>query len=119
MADKRKTGRIIKRLHTTFLCGEKEYRGISSNFSLTGVFIKSRKKFKPGSSLNITLDLGDNQKIALIGEIAWVKSSKPDRVNKVQKVSTFDKFNEGMGIKLNETPQEFKEFLKVLIKEQL
>lgn len=119
MADKRKTGRIIKRLHTTFLCDEKEYRGISSNFSLTGAFIKSRKKFKPGSPLSITLDLGDNQKIALIGEIAWIKSSKPDRVKNVQKVSAFDKFNEGMGIKLTETPQEFKEFLKVLVKEQM
>jgi hypothetical protein len=52
MADKRKTGRRIKRLHAKILFEGEERRGISSNFSLSGLFIKSRKKFKPGSTVN-------------------------------------------------------------------
>jgi len=111
MADKRKTGRIIKRLQAKLLCDGEERSGISSNFSLTGLFIKSRKKFKPGTHVNITLDLGNNQKISLRGEIVRIKSS--------DNTSIFDKFSQGMGIKLNDTPQEYIEFLKVLTKEQL
>jgi hypothetical protein len=108
MADKRKTGRRIKRLHAKILFEGEERRGISSNFSLSGLFIKSRKKFKPGSTVNITLDVGDNREM--------VKSSKPDRE---KKTSAFDKFNEGMGISLTEAPHEYKGFLKDLVQEHL
>jgi Tfp pilus assembly protein PilZ len=66
MADKREGRRIIKRLRLTFLCGDEEYKGISSNFSDSGLFIKTRKRFKPGSSVNIILELEDIQKIIKI-----------------------------------------------------
>jgi hypothetical protein len=58
--------------------------------------------------VNITLDLSDNQKINLNGVIARTKIA-----------SKFDRFENGIGIKLTEPPQEYKEFLKVLIKEQV
>ncbi len=85
---------------------------ISSNFSLSGLFLKTRKKFKPGSPVNVTLHAGDDQQISLQGKIAWVKSSG-------KKSSVYDKFNEGIGITLTETPEEYKEFLKVIIREHL
>jgi hypothetical protein len=57
MADKRKDKRKIKRLHITFTCGENEHKGISSNVSFSGLFIKTRKKFKPSSLVSMILEV--------------------------------------------------------------
>jgi Tfp pilus assembly protein PilZ len=104
MADKRGSNRKIKRYHTTFLCGKDQHRGITSNLSKTGLFIKTRKKFTPGSLVKIILHLDENRKIALRGEIARVNTT-----------SKFDNsFKNGIGIKLTSSPEEYKDLLKDL-----
>jgi Tfp pilus assembly protein PilZ len=118
MLDKRESTRKIKHLHITFFCGEGEHKGISSNFSYTGLFIKTRKKCKPGSSVNMILEIDDNQKIVFRGVVAWAKiTSLFHDVKKVKKTSIFNRFNDGIGIKLTEPPQAYKDFLEALIKE--
>lgn len=107
MADKRSAKRRIKRMHITFSCDGKEFRGISSNVSYTGLFIKTRKKFKTGSSVNMIVNIDDNQKMNLNGVIARTKLT-----------SKFDRLENGIGIKLIETPNVYKEFMEVLSKEQ-
>lgn len=104
MADKRKDKRKIKRMHTTFVCGENQYKGISSNVSFSGLFIKTRKRIKPGSSVKIILEVNDNQKMALGGTIARAKIG-----------SKFDKFNNGIGIQLTTIPHEYNHYVGTLM----
>jgi Tfp pilus assembly protein PilZ len=107
MADKRSTKRRIKRMHIIFSCEGKEFRGISSNVSSTGIFIKTRKKFKTGLYVNMIVDIDENQKMNLNGVIARTKIT-----------SKFDRFVNGIGIELTEVPQAYKAFMEVLFKEQ-
>jgi hypothetical protein len=108
MIDKRLSKRKIKRLPIAFLCGVEEHKGITSNFSYTGLFITVRKAFQPRSSMmKMVLELGENRKIALKGEIA-----------RVEEKSKFDRGNVGIGIKLNHTTQVYKEFVEALINEE-
>jgi Tfp pilus assembly protein PilZ len=108
MADKRKDKRKIKRLHITILCGENQHKGISSNFSFSGLFIKTRKKFKPGSSVSMILEVNDSQKMSLRGTIARTKIG-----------SKFDKFNDGIGIQLTTIPQAYKHHVETLINDNI
>ena len=108
MIDKRLSKRKIKRLPTTFLCGVEEHKGIISNFSHTGLFITVRKAFKPRTSMmKMVLELDENSKIALKGEIT-----------RVEEEPKFVRGNIGIGIKLNHTTQVYREFVEALIKEE-
>ncbi len=107
MTDKRKSIRKIKRLSVEFLCETQKHKGITSNFSKSGLIITTRKssKFKPGSPIKMVLELAENRKIALRGEIARIKTT-----------SRFDKGgNMGLGIKLTETHPAYKAFFETLI----
>lgn len=90
-------------MHITFTCEEEKHRGISSNVSSTGLFIKTRKKFKAGLPVNMTVDKDESQKMNLNGVIARTKIT-----------SRFDKFENGIGIGLTEVPQAYKDFMEVL-----
>lgn len=107
MADKRNSKRKIKRLPVAFLCGTEECRGISSNMSHTGLFIKSRKTFKRGQTLKMVLDLDGNRKIALQGVVAR-------EINR-----GFRNNNNGMGVELAETPREYTEMLKDMFEKDM
>jgi Tfp pilus assembly protein PilZ len=106
MADKRDSKRKIKRLPITFLCGTKEHRGISSNFSARGLFIKTRKTFKPGLKINLVLEIDENFKIALRGVI--VREIKKGYINPFS----------GIGVALTEIPQAYRDFLEVLARKE-
>ncbi len=100
MADKRGARRRIKRLSVTFLCGTEEYRGITSNLSDRGLFIRTRKSLKPGLSVAMVLDVNETQKIALKGVVAR-------ELNRVYRGS-----NNGIGVELTEIPQAYKDLLR-------
>jgi len=101
--DKRENIRKIKRLTITFTKGIEENRGMSSDFSSTGLFIRTRKPFAPGTSLKMVLEIDDNRKIELTGVVARaIKTGLSD-------------FKNGMGIKLTSVPQDYKDFLKELL----
>jgi Tfp pilus assembly protein PilZ len=111
MADKRKSRRKIKRRRITFLYENKEYKGISSNFSETGLFIKTKVRFKPGSPVYMVLELDDNQTTALKGDVVRVtERSKFFRSSRVS--------DNGIGIKLTEVTKEYKEFCDDLFNEE-
>ena len=110
MADKRKSRRRIKRRQVMFLCANREYKGISSNFSETGLFIKTRYKFKHDSPVCMVLKLDDNHKTAVEGIVIRITTRS-------KFFCTYKVSGNGIGIKLTEITQEYKDFCKTLLKD--
>ncbi len=99
--------RKIKRLPITFSDGTVEYRGTSSDFSTTGLFIRTRKAFDCGTSVKMVMEVNEDRKIALTGVVARsIKTGVMD-------------FKNGMGIKLTSIPQTYEDFLKELLKAEI
>jgi Tfp pilus assembly protein PilZ len=101
MANKRQVSkRHTKRLPVVFSSGESEFVGTTSNLSLTGLFIRTRKALSPGTLLKIVLEVDKDKKINLEGEVAWsLKTGLAD-------------FKNGMGVKLKNIPQVYEDLLK-------
>jgi len=101
MSNKRQISkRHTKRLPVLFSSGESEFIGTTSNLSLTGLFIRTRKAFSPGTLLKIILEVDKDKKINLEGEVAWsLKTGIAD-------------FKNGMGVKLRNIPQTYEELIK-------
>jgi hypothetical protein len=93
--------RIIKRLETTFSSGDLKYRGISSDLSASGLFIRTQHGFVPGSIVDIEIYLPD-------GKICILKGT----VRRTVKTGMSSLFKDGMGVELIEKDSNYKEFLK-------
>ena len=103
MAEKRKTKRKIKRLPVTFLCENKIHKSISSNFSETGLFIKTGSKFKPGSPVYMVLELDDDNKTAFKGKVVRITTNS-------KLFETYRISRNGIGVELTKITQEYKAF---------
>ena len=101
---KRKKIRKIKRRPITFSDGNVEYPGTSSDFSSTGLFIRTRRACRPGTSLSMVLEVGENRSIDLKGIV--VRAIKTGSIV----------FKNGMGIQLTDIPQDYEDFIAELIK---
>jgi Tfp pilus assembly protein PilZ len=96
--------RKIRRLPVTIHDGVKEYRGTTSDMSHTGIFIRSRKIFKPGTPLKLVIEIDETRKISLLGI-----------VKRFIKLGT-TVFKDGLGIELTSIPQEYKDLVEDLLK---
>ena len=96
--DKEKA-RMTKRLPVKFSDGVAEVLAFSSNISKSGLFIRTRKAYPPGTRLKITLEADKDRFIELEGEVAW--SLKTGSTS----------FKNGMGIRLTSIPQEYTELV--------
>jgi Tfp pilus assembly protein PilZ len=61
--------RFTKRLEATFSSGGLSYRGILSNLSRNGLFIRTNRGFAPGSTVDIELVMPDNKVCRLKGVV--------------------------------------------------
>jgi ribosomal protein S27E len=64
----RRYPRFIRRLETEFSASNQNYRGISSNFSLGGAFVRTQHAFEAGTVLDLKIHLPD-------GKISEMKGS--------------------------------------------
>jgi hypothetical protein len=92
--------RYTKRLEVTFSSGGLSYRGILSNFSLNGLFIRTNRGFAPNTILNIELIVPD-------GRICYLKGI----VRRTTKTPILTQKN-GMGIELTEKDPAYIQFLQ-------
>lgn len=69
MISNRKHERFIKRLETQFSSGNLSYRGISSDLSFSGIFIRTKNPFTIGSVIDIILHLPDGTDCRLKGKV--------------------------------------------------
>jgi hypothetical protein len=59
--------RFTKRLEATFSSGGLSYRGILSNISENGLFIRTNRGFAPGTTVDIDVVMPDNTVVTLKG----------------------------------------------------
>ncbi len=92
--------RYIKRLEVTFSSGGLSYRGILSNLSLNGLFIRTNRGFAPNTILTIEMLLPDGKTCNLKGIVRrTIKTPMLAQKN-------------GMGIELLEKDQAYIQFLQ-------
>ena len=94
--------RKIKRVSITFTDGKEERHGTSSDFSFTGLFIRTRKPFPPGTKLKMTLEIDTDKELVLVGTVM-----------RATKTRVAD-FKNGVGVKISPITEEYKDFLKEL-----
>ncbi len=92
--------RFTKRLEVIFGSGELSYRGILSNFSESGLFIRTNRGFSPNTVIDIKIMLPDNN-ISRLKGIVKRTIKRP--------VSTI---KNGMGIELIEKDETYLNFLR-------
>ena len=96
---KRKHDRFVRRLETEFSGEGKNYRGISSDLSRSGLFIRTNHAFAPGTIIDILIHLPDGTSSKLKGTVR--------RALKTSVVS----LKNGMGIELIEKDGFYAKFL--------
>lgn len=100
----RKDDRFIRRIETEFSAEDNSHRGISTDLSITGLFIRTNHPFAPGSIIDITLHLPEGETSKLRGKVM--------RAHKTPMVGL--KKN-GMGILLLEKDAHYINFVKEYI----
>ena len=91
--------RFTKRLEVKFSSGGDTYKGILSNLSQNGLFIRTNRGFGPGSIVDIELMLPDGTISVLKGIVRWASKTHLAVKN-------------GMGIELLEKDAAFIDFIK-------
>jgi len=92
--------RFTKRLEVTFSSGGLSFRGILSNISANGLFIRTNRGFTPDTIVDIEVVMPDN-KISLLKGI----------VKRTTK-TTLSSVKNGMGVELMEKDSIFENFLQ-------
>lgn len=105
MRDYKRNPRFTKRLEATFSSGEFTGRGILSDISENGLFIRTTRGFAPGTDIDIELVMPDGQFSRLAGVVRrTLKTSLSTMKN-------------GMGVELTQKDAVYKDFLKTYLEE--
>ena len=99
---KRRSKRKIKRLEIKFVSDGNVYRGITSDISREGLFIRTKKGLPPGTIIELDLFLPS-------GEIINLQA----RVKRTVK-TMYDAIKNGMGVEIIDIPPKYLEFLQSL-----
>ena len=100
MKTRRGHDRFIRRLETEFTAENKNYRGISSDLSISGLFIRTQHAFAPDTLLDIVIHLPDSTDVKLRGKVR--RSIKTPVVS----------IKNGMGIEILENDPRYINFVK-------
>lgn len=100
MRSNRKHERFIRRLETEFSSGKHAFRGISSDLSYSGMFIRSKNPFAPGTVIDITIHLPDSIDCKLKGRV--IRAFKAELTG----------LKSGMGVELIEKDEHYVNFVR-------
>lgn len=112
MANKREHKRFIKRCRAEFTSFDRTYRGISSDFSLKGLFIRTTHPIGPGEILDIVVHFPDGSTSNLRGKVRRASRGMGGGTpaGKTPK--------NGMGIQLLKKDANYLRFLSTLLAER-
>ncbi len=99
---KRRSPRRIKRLEIKFVSDDVVYRGITSDISHEGIFIRTKKGLPPETIIEMDLFLPTGEVINLRG-----------RVKRTIK-TLYTEIKNGMGVELIDVPLKYLEYIKNL-----
>lgn len=97
--------RFTKRLEAAFSSGGLSFRGILSNISSNGLFIRTNRGFIPGTAIDIEIMMPDN-KVSLLKGIVKRTTKTPLSLMK-----------NGMGVELTEKDSVFTDYMKSFMEE--
>jgi Tfp pilus assembly protein PilZ len=100
---KRRYERIIRRLEIEFSAKDQTHRGISSNFSLGGIFIRTNRAFEPGTEVDLLIHLPDGTR------------SKAKGIVKMAMKTPVVSLKNGMGVEITEKDQQYIKFVETLL----
>jgi uncharacterized protein (TIGR02266 family) len=100
--EKRVHKRVFRRLDVKFTSGDISRNAITSNISVNGMFVRTRKVLNQGTELDLELTLPSGEVIQLRGRVA-------------RAIITPLHNKDGMGVELTEIPPEYTEFIKTLL----
>ena len=92
MVDKRRKGRVKKRLRVLYGAEIPSKVGFTSDVSATGLCIKSFIVYNPGEHILMEIELADNVVVRLEGRVHWARKVPPNLIRKVK--------HAGMGVKI-------------------
>lgn len=108
MADKRNDKRRIKRIDLEFYEEGVKFRGFSSNFSHSGMFLRTNHAREPGSVIDIVLFLPNGHSCRLKGKV--IRSARYLE----RKVAGAPMPKNGMGIEIIEKDEHYEDFVRSL-----
>ncbi|MBI4684951.1 MAG: PilZ domain-containing protein [Nitrospirae bacterium] len=111
MANKRQQKRFIYRCETEFNYNETTYRGISSNFSLGGLFLRTSYPAHPDTILDMVIHLPDGSYSKITGKV--IRAIKP-ALGRVIGIPIRD-LKHGMGIKVIKKDINYLHFIRSLL----
>jgi hypothetical protein len=111
--DKRQHKRFIKRCEVEFIANDITHRGISSNFSLNGFFIRTNYPPAPDTILHIVIHLPDGSTSKVTGKVIRASKTLTGRVMGTP-VKTL---KNGMGVEIIEKDTNYLHFIKSLLHE--
>jgi len=103
LRSKRKQDRFVRRLETEFSAEGRSYRGISSDFSAGGLFVRTNHAFVPGTIIELTIHLPDGFASTVKGVVK--------RAMKTPLIS----LKNGMGIEIIEKDSHYVGFMKTFM----
>jgi hypothetical protein len=112
MPEKRKHRRFIRRCGTEFTSGEVTRTGISSDFSLGGLFIRTNYPLPPDTLIDIIIFLPDGGKSKLKGK---VRRSAKTQLGKVLGTPVKSLKN-GMGVEILERDANYLHLISGLVR---
>ncbi len=108
---RRRFKRYTRRCEAEFTAGDMASRGIASDFSLNGLFIKTNYPAKPDTMIDITIHLPDGSTAKLKGK---VKRSMKTAIGKVTDMPIRSLKN-GMGVELIVRDTAYLHFIRSLL----
>lgn len=111
MANKREQKRFIFRCETEFIANGVTYRGIASDFSLNGIFIRTTHPLVPDTISDMTVYLPEGMTSKLTGKVKRALKPSIGRV-----VGTpVRAFKHGMGIEIIKKDINYLNFIRSLL----
>lgn len=101
----KRTKRFTKRLEVTFRAGGLDFRGIMSNISDSGIFIRTNRGFAPNTTLDIEIVLPDNT-------VSHMKGIVKRTIKNPLAIKN------GMGIELTKKDAAFEKFVKTVYEDR-
>ena len=105
---KRQQKRFIERCKVEFTVNDKTYRGLSSNFSLNGLFIRTKQLFQTETFLDITIHFPNDLTSRLKGKVVRV----PRNALRGASETVRGCGENGMGIEIIEKDSLYLHFLR-------
>ncbi|MGE5894741.1 MAG: PilZ domain-containing protein [bacterium] len=111
MANKRQLKRYIKRCSVEFSSNGVPYRGISSDFSLKGLFIRTSHPLATGTVFGLVIYLPDGSAANLTGKVKRAQKTPTGRV-----IGTPVKaMKNGMGVEIIKHDINYLHFIRSLL----